>query len=161
MSERRDQRIAHERDQSRARLTSMSSSQPATKICVLLEAGLPQWQALNVTAFLVSGLGQQEPELIGEPYVDGDGNKYLPMFRQPVMIYEGDSELLRLAHQRALSRDIPMALYTRELFSTGNDVANRAAVSGVATENLDLVGLAMHCGRNTADKVLKGARLHH
>lgn len=51
-----------------------------TKIAVLLRADLEPWQRLNVTAFLVSGLGSQVPEVIGEPYEDADGVGYLPMF---------------------------------------------------------------------------------
>ncbi|MCZ9340882.1 DUF2000 family protein, partial [Streptomyces sp. TRM76130] len=39
-----------------------------TKIAVLLREDLETWQRLNVTAFLVSGLGPQVPEVIGEPY---------------------------------------------------------------------------------------------
>lgn len=39
-----------------------------TKIAVLLRADLEHWQRLNVTSFLVSGLGAQLPEVIGEPY---------------------------------------------------------------------------------------------
>lgn len=39
-----------------------------TKIAVLLREDLEPWQRLNVTAFLVSGLGTTVPEVIGEPY---------------------------------------------------------------------------------------------
>jgi hypothetical protein len=46
------------------------------------------------------------------------------------------------------------------LFSTGHDEANRAAVAAVPREALDLVGLAFHTGRNVADKITKGLKLH-
>src|SRR5690606_5419556 len=59
-----------------------------TKIAVLLREDLATWQRLNVTAFLVSGLGTRLPEVIGEPYEDADGVPYLPMFRQPVLVFE-------------------------------------------------------------------------
>jgi len=52
-----------------------------TKIAVLLRDDLLTWQRLNVSAFLVSGLGSTVPEVIGEPYQDADGVRYLPMFR--------------------------------------------------------------------------------
>jgi hypothetical protein len=52
-----------------------------TKIAVLLREDLLPWQALNVTAFLASGVAGTMPELVGEPYRDGDGTEYLPMFR--------------------------------------------------------------------------------
>ena len=40
-----------------------------TKIAVLLRDDLEPWQRLNVTAFLVSGLGTEVPEVVGEPYL--------------------------------------------------------------------------------------------
>ncbi len=131
-----------------------------TKIAVLLREDLEQWQRLNVTSFLVSGLGSQLPEVIGEPYEDADGVPYLPMFRQPVMVFEATKETLATAHTRALSRSLPRALFTSDLFSTGNDRDNRAAVRAVPTADLDLVGLAVYGPKNAVDKVVKGARMH-
>ena len=58
-----------------------------TKIAVVLRDDLEVWQRLNVTAFLVSGIGQRDPEVIGEPYADADDTEYLPMFRQPVLVF--------------------------------------------------------------------------
>ena len=131
-----------------------------TKIAVLLREDLEPWQRLNVTAFLVSGLGSRIPEVIGEPYEDADGVECLPMFRQPVLVFEGTKETLKAAHARALSRALPRAVFTADLFTTGNDRDNRAAVRAVATADLDLVGLAVYGPRNGVDKVLKGARMH-
>ncbi|MEV7346105.1 DUF2000 domain-containing protein [Streptomyces sp. NPDC093544] len=131
-----------------------------TKIAVLLRDDLEPWQRLNVTAFLVSGLGAAVPEVIGEPYADADDVSYLPMFRQPVLIFEGSKETLTGAHGRALARVLPRAAFTSDLFATGNDRDNRAAVRAVPTGELDLVGLAVYGPRNAVDKVLKGARMH-
>lgn len=129
-----------------------------TKIAVLLRDDLATWQRLNVTAFLVSGLAS--PSLLGEPYVDADDTRYLPMFGQPVLVFQGSAEVLAMAHQRALGRNMMMSIFTAELFTTGNDVDNRAAVRAVPRDKLDLVGLAFVGQRNAADKVLKGASLH-
>jgi hypothetical protein len=131
-----------------------------TKIAVLLREDLESWQRLNVTAFLVSGLGTTVPEVIGEPYEDADQVAYLPMFRQPVLVFEGSKETLTAAHARVLSRSLPRALFTQDLFTTGNDRDNRAAVRAVRTGDLDLVGLAVYGPRNAVDKVVKGARMH-
>ncbi|MBV1936648.1 DUF2000 domain-containing protein [Streptomyces sp. BV286] len=132
-----------------------------TKIAVLLREDLEPWQRLNVTAFLVSGLGTAVPEVVGEPYEDADGVGYLSMFRQPVLVFEGTKETLTAAHARGLSRALPRALFTSDLFATGNDRDNRAAVRAVPTADLDLVGLAVYGPRNAVDKVVKGARMHH
>ncbi|WP_335981010.1 DUF2000 domain-containing protein [Streptomyces sp. CA2R106] len=131
-----------------------------TKIAVLLREDLETWQRLNVTAFLVSGLGSHVPEVMGEPYEDADGTPYLPMFRQPVLVFEGDQQMLTTAHARALSRALPRSLFTADLFATGNDRDNRAAVRAVPRDGLDLVGLAVYGPKNGVDKVLKGARMH-
>jgi hypothetical protein len=131
-----------------------------TKIAVLLRDDLATWQRLNATAFLVSGIAGAVPELLGEDYVDADGTRYLPMFGQPVMVFEGDADTLKAAHARALGRGLRVSVFTSELFTTGNDRDNRAAVLAVARDKLDLVGLAVHGPRGVVDKVVKGATLH-
>ncbi len=52
------------------------------------------------------------------------------------------------------------AIYTAELFATGHDEANRAAVADVPAEDLDLVGIAFRAERKTVDKVVDGLRFH-
>lgn len=131
-----------------------------TKIAVLLRDDLETWQRLNVTAFLVSGLGTAAPEVIGEPYEDADATAYLPMLRQPVLVFEGAKETLTAAHTKALARSLGVAVFTSDLFGTGNDRDNRAAVRAVGRDSLDLVGLAVYGPRNAVDKALKGARMH-
>jgi len=130
-----------------------------TKIAVLLRDDLETWQRVNVTAFLASGIAT-DAELLGEPYGDADGVAYLPMFRQPVLVLSGNKAVLTAAHERAVRRGLPAAVFTAELFATGHDEANRAAVRAVPTAGLDLVGLAVHGPRNAVDKVTKGAGLH-
>ena len=131
-----------------------------TKIAVLLRDDLEVWQRLNVASFLVSGIGQRDPEVIGEPYADADGTEYLPMFRQPVLIFEGSKEILTKAHERAISRGVAMSVFTADLFATGNDRDNRAAVRAVRTSGLDLAGMAVYGPRGVVDKIVKGARMH-
>ena len=130
-----------------------------TKVAVLLHEDLASWQALNVTAFLVSGIATDK-ELIGDPYEDADGTEYLPMIRQPVVVFAGDSAQLKAAHAKAVSRELTMSVYTREMFATGNDRDNRAAVRAVGRDDLDLVGIAVHGPKNGVDKAFKGAKLH-
>ena len=112
-----------------------------TKIAVILRDDLAGWQKANVTAFLVSGVAGTNPDTVGEPYRDASGNEYLPMFVQPVLVYEADSAALRRAHGRAMERGVTPAVYTQELFATNHDEANRAAVAAVPGEELDLVGI--------------------
>jgi hypothetical protein len=131
-----------------------------TKIAVLLRDDLPSWQRLNVTAFLVSGFGHAAPEVIGEPYEDADGTKYLPMFRQPVLVFDGDAAVVRSAHARATERGLVVSVFTDDLFATGNDIDNRAAVRAVRRDDLRIAGLGLYGPRNAVDKALKGAQLH-
>ncbi|SDF83978.1 hypothetical protein SAMN05660662_3586 [Blastococcus aurantiacus] len=131
-----------------------------TKIVVLLREGLLPWQELNVTAFLSSAVAAAIPELIGRPYEDADGTRYLPMIRQPVLVMTGSADVLRSSRDRVLGRNLPIAVFTADLFATGGDAENRAAVRAVAGADLDLVGIAVHGPKNAVDKVVKGARMH-
>lgn len=132
-----------------------------TRVVVLLDDRLAPWQELNVTAFLTSGIAVSAPDLTGEPYRDADGVEYLPMLRQPVVVMTASTDLLRAARAKASSRDdTAVAVYTRQLFDTGHDAANRAAVAAVGSEDLDLVGIALRGPRNAVDRITKGARLH-
>jgi hypothetical protein len=131
-----------------------------TKLGVVLSDDLAVWQKTNVAAFLVSGIAGTVPGVLGEPYRDASGNEYLPMFVQPVLVYEADGAALRRAYERAMSRGVTPAVYTRDLFVTNHDEANRAAVAGVAAEDLDLVGIAFRADRKTFDKIVDRLRLH-
>jgi len=131
-----------------------------TKIAVVLRDDLAVWQKTNVTAFLVSGIAGTVPGVIGEPYRDGSGNEYLPMFVQPVLVYEADGAALRRAYERSLDRGVTPAIYTADLFATGHDEANRAAVAAVDADRLDLVGIAFRAERKTVDKVVDRLRFH-
>ena len=132
----------------------------ATKIAVVLRDDLAVWQKANVTAFLVSGIAGTDPGTVGGPYADASGNRYLPMFREPVLVYAADAPGLRRAYERAMQRGVELAIYTHELFTTDHDEANRAAVAAVRGEELDLVGIAMRAERKVVDKVLDRLRPH-
>ncbi|UVI36705.1 DUF2000 family protein [Brevibacterium spongiae] len=131
-----------------------------TKVVVVLRNDLQPWQELNVTAFLMSGIATSSEGLVGENYRDADGNDYLPMLRQPVMVMTADADKLKSIRSKALGRGIPTAVYTEELFSTGHDAANRAAVAEVPAEELNLVGVALRGAKNGVDRTVKGARMH-
>jgi len=59
-----------------------------TKIGVIVRDDLEAWQKLNVASFLASGIASNNPESIGQKYEDGSGNVYLPIFGQPIFIFE-------------------------------------------------------------------------
>jgi hypothetical protein len=131
-----------------------------TKIAIVVRADLAVWQQLNVTAFLASGVAAAFGDTIGKPYEDGSGNRYLELFRQPVLVYAADTASLGLVRERAVSREMPTAIYTEDMFSTGHDEANRAVVRDVPAAELRLAGIAVYGPRNAVDKVCKGLSLH-
>ena len=132
-----------------------------TKAAVVVREDLAPWQRLNVTAFLTSGItAQAGPEAIGEDYLDADGRRYLPLLVQPILVFEAGLAKLRTVRDRAERREVPVAIYTREMFSTGNDRENRAAVRSVATAELDLVGLGLRASHRDADAILRGLNRH-
>lgn len=131
-----------------------------TKIAIAVRGDLAAWQKLNVTAFLASGIAADAPETIGKPYTDSDGNEYLALFGQPVVVYAASAEQLCEAHRKGLGRGLALAVYTEEMFATGNDTDNRAVVRAVAADGLRFAGLAARGPRNAVDKVFKGLTLH-
>jgi hypothetical protein len=130
------------------------------KIAIVVRADLAVWQQLNVTAFLASGIAAAFGDTIGKPYEDGSGHRYLELFRQPVLVYAGDTASLGVVRERAVSREMATAIYTEDMFGTGHDEANRAVVRDVPGPELRLAGIAVYGPRNAVDKVCRGLSLH-
>jgi hypothetical protein len=132
-----------------------------TKVAVLVREGLAIWQRLNVTAFLISGVcAAAGPGAIGEEYLDADGRPYLPLLVQPVLVFEAGALKLQTLRERAERREVSLAIYTMQMFATGNDADNRATVRAVATAELDLAGLGLRAAHRDADAILRGVRRH-
>ncbi len=131
-----------------------------TKIAIVVREDLAPWQKLNVAAFLSGGLAGCYPQIVGERYSDASGADYGPLVRQPILIFAAATEELAGCLNRARERGIAPSIYTTDLFRTFNDADNRAAVAAVATDRLDLAGLALHAERKLVDKVVKGLKLH-
>jgi hypothetical protein len=131
-----------------------------TKIAIAVRDDLAVWQRLNVTAFLASAVAGSHSEVIGQRYQDASGHEYLPMFRQPVLVYAASAEDLGSVHAKALARGIDAAVYIEDMFKTGNDEDNRATVRAVRPDAMPLVGLSLYGPRNALDKILKGLTLH-
>ncbi len=131
-----------------------------TKIAVILRSDLPVWQQLNVTAFLVSGIAASVEEVVGENYEDASGNLYLPMFRQPVLVFGVDADQIRGAYDRIMAQKVAASIFTEDLFATSHDEANRAAVRAVPSEALKICGLAIRDNKKTVDLIVKGLALH-
>ena len=131
-----------------------------TKIAIVLDEQLAVWQKANVTAFLISGIAGTDPALVGEPYIDGSGNRYLPMCRQPIMVYAADGAGLRRAYERAMARDVErLAVFTHDLFATATTRPTAPPSRDPAAE-LEFAGIALHADRKTVDKVLDRLRPH-
>jgi hypothetical protein len=132
-----------------------------TKVALVVRDDLAVWQRLNVAAFLISGVtAAAGSEAVGEDYRDADDIRYLPLLVQPVLVFEATGAQLRQVRERAQRRAVAVAIYTAEMFATGNDTDNRAAVRGVPTADLDLVGLALRAPHRDADAVLRGLDRH-
>ena len=139
----------------------MGVTQFDTKAAVVVRDDLAAWQRLNVTAFLISGItAQAGPQAIGEDYVDADERRYLALLVQPVLVFETNAAKLQTLLERAARREVALAIYTEEMFATGNDEDNRAAVRAVPTAALNLVGIALRAPHRDADAVLRGLSRH-
>lgn len=131
-----------------------------TKIAIVVRDDLLDWQKLNVTAFLTSGILGADSDLLGERYEDADGQTYRSLIVQPMIVLVADGAGLKKIHSRALTRGVDMSIYIEDMFKTGHDAANRAAVREYGTDALNLVGLAVREERKTVDKITKGAKMH-
>lgn len=130
-----------------------------TKIALVLRDDLARWQALNVTAFLMSGITAQYPAIIGLPYRDRAGNGYNPLSIQPIIVLGADAPTMAAIHRRALEREVTASLYVEEMFATGHDAANREAFAAFAPEDARVVGIGLRADKKLVDKITKGARL--
>ena len=131
-----------------------------TKIAIVLLSTLKNWQKLNITSFLTSGIIGQTSSLIGKKYIDKSNYEYLALSRQPVDVLEADLSALKKIHTRILGRSLTCSLYIEDMFTTGNDEANRSTLKNYNSEDLPLVGLALREEKKIVDKVTKGAKLH-
>ncbi len=131
-----------------------------TKIAIILRDDLMSWQKLNVTAFLMSGIVAQSPEIIGEAYRDANEYVYNPMSIQPIVVFATEQEMLRTIHKRTLERQLTVSAYIEEMFTTNHDSANRTVFSKFNSDNANLVGVALRAEKKIVDKVTKGAKMH-
>jgi len=131
-----------------------------TKFAIVLRDDLAPWQALNVTAFLVSGVVAAAPGIIGEAYRDKAGNVYNPMTIQPTIVLAADAATIGDIHRRALSRGVRTSAYVEEMFSTGHDAANRAVFAEFGPDDAKIVGVALRAEKKLVDKIVKGARMY-
>ncbi|TCL75025.1 hypothetical protein EV286_102590 [Rhizobium sp. BK251] len=131
-----------------------------TKIAIVLRNNLATWQKLNVTAFLMSGIVGQSPQIIGEAYRDRAGNLFNALSIQPVIVLAADEAAIATIHRRALEREVPASVFIEEMFATGHDVANRAVFAEYAPEDAKVVGIALRTEKKIVDKIMKGATPH-
>ncbi|QRM45029.1 DUF2000 family protein [Rhizobium sp. BG4] len=131
-----------------------------TKIAIVLRNNLASWQTLNVTAFLMSGIAGQNPDIIGEAYKDKAGNLYNALSVQPIIVLSADDATIAAVHRRSLERGIATSIFIEEMFATGHDAANREVFAQFAPDDAKVVGIAMRADKKIVDKITKGARMH-
>ena len=131
-----------------------------TKIAIVVRDDLAVWQKLNVVAFLTSGIVAATADLIGAPYEDAAGNVYHRLMVQPAIVLGASAEAIKTIYLRTLERGVRVSLYIDDMFRTGHDEANRAAVRQHAPPDMNVVGLALREEKKLVDKITKGASLH-
>jgi len=131
-----------------------------TKIAIVLRNNLASWQTLNVTAFLMSGIAGQSPDIIGEAYRDKAGNLYNALSVQPIIVLSADDATIAAVHRRSLERGIATSIFIEEMFATGHDAANREVFAQFAPDDAKVVGIAMRADKKIVDKITKGAKMH-
>jgi hypothetical protein len=79
---------------------------------------------------------------------------------QPVVVLTANESEIQRTYSRAMSRNANLAIYIEDMFGTGHDAANRAAVNLYKSDDLNLVGIAMREDKKIVDKITKGLKLH-
>jgi hypothetical protein len=77
-----------------------------------------------------------------------------------VLVHRASAEQLQGVRRSAAGRGVPLALDTTEMFGTGHDADNRAAVAAVPTERLDIVGVGLRAPHRDANALLRGLERH-
>ena len=131
-----------------------------TKVAIVVREDLPVWQKLNVTAFLMSGLTAQHPDLMGEPYVDADGVQFNALCAQPIICMAASAEALARIHRRAIEKGVKTSAYIEEMFATGHDAANRAVFARHGAAGARVPGIALWGTKKRGAKITEGARMH-
>jgi hypothetical protein len=131
------------------------------KIAVVILNDLPDWQKLNVTAFLASSVAIASPQTHGAPLISASGTAYLPFIKHPMLIYGAESdEQLRRAFTRASARGLSIGIYTRELFTTKNEHENVAEIAKFSDAALNLVGILLYGPGRDVDKATDKLKFH-
>lgn len=131
------------------------------KIALVLSGDLPDWQKLNVTAFLASSIAIRFPETHGQPFITASGSSFLPFLKHPILVYRADGPAeVSKAFERARQRGVHLGIYPRPLFATKNEEENLVEVARLSDQEQDLVGLVMYGENKQVDKALKGLKFH-
>jgi hypothetical protein len=131
-----------------------------TKIAVVVREDLPTWQKLNVVAYLICRVVGANDGLIVELYEDAAGNAYNALMIQPTIILSSDRQVLKAICRRAMNLRTRISLCIEDMFTTGHDAANRAAVMQYPPDALNVVGVALCEDKKTIDKTANGPRTH-
>ena len=122
----------------------------------LLRDDLETWQRLNVTAFLSSGVA-------ADPGADRRALRRRRRHPLPADVppagagVRADKDALTAAHERAVRRGLPMAVFTAELFAHRARRGQPGRGGRGARAGWTWSGIAVHGPRNAVDKVTKGA----
>jgi hypothetical protein len=131
------------------------------KIAMVVLQDLPEWQKLNVAAFLASSIAVKFPETHGRPFVTASGTHFLPFIKNPILIYKADTEgQIKRAFQRAKERELNIGIYTRPLFSTKNEEGNLEEIARYSDDEQQLVGIIIYGENKLVDKAVDNLKFH-
>ena len=132
-----------------------------SKIALVIQNDLLDWQKLNVASFLASSIAIAFPETHGKSFVNASQSSYLPFIKQPILIFEAnDKTQMSRAFNRAKQRGLHIGIYTRSLFATKSEEENHMEINKSGDEDQDLVGIVLFGERRKVDKALQGLKFH-
>lgn len=126
---------------------------------VVLNQDLASGKAANAAAVIALSLGQRHPGLVGHTLSDAHGQQYPGLIPVGIPILSADNTQLRALLARCREQQLDVVLFPREGQMTVDYAAFAAAVSEVATGDLQHLGLGITGDKKALRKLTASLKL--
>lgn len=113
-----------------------------TRCVVVVDEGLAPGLAANAAAVMAMTLGARMPELVGEDFVDGGGERHPGLITTGLPVLRAPSAELPKLRAKAVEAEVGVVGFPAHGHATNDYEAFRAMVAGTPTP--DYLGLALY-----------------
>jgi hypothetical protein len=123
----------------------------SNRISIVIDKGLPTWQAMNTLAHISANFGHYLGENFdtGRAFITANGLMIPRNTQYPIIIFESDTELLQEFAKESISYENVKPMYfIREMIETSNDDEIVESVKGKNFQDVEFLGVGLF-GDNT------------